>query len=139
LTDSIARDGTLARCDRDPATAQTDIECANARRAALAVQLEEERARRTVLERESAAKIEALRREFEAQQRARAAEAEEGALLDAAPSSDLSDEALNALVAPAANDTSGLTALGDGPISSAAVGSSSPDSPSSGPSSPAAD
>src|SRR5690606_20291428 len=77
LNDSIARDGTLARCDRDPAAAQTDIECANARRAALAVQLEEERARREALERESAAKIEALRLQFEAQRRAReAAEAE---------------------------------------------------------------
>ena len=71
LNDKIARDGTLARCDRDPVAAQTDIECANARRAALAVQLEEERARREALERESAARIEALRREFEAQRRAR--------------------------------------------------------------------
>ena len=80
LTDSIARDGTLARCDRDPTGAQTDIECANARRAALAVQLEEERARREALERESAAKIEAMRREFEAQRAAReAAEAEAAA------------------------------------------------------------
>lgn len=75
LNDSIARDGTLARCDRDPVAAQTDIECANARRAALAVQLEEERARREALERESAAKIEALRRAFEAQRAREAAEA----------------------------------------------------------------
>src|SRR5690606_2359939 len=66
LNDSIARDGTLARCDRDPVAAQTDIECANARRAALAVRLEEERARREALEREAAAKIEALRRALEA-------------------------------------------------------------------------
>src|SRR5690606_4735262 len=129
LNDSIARDGTLARCDRDAATAQTDIECANARRAALAVQLEEERARRTVLERESAAKIEALRREFEVQQRARAAEAEtaaaaeEGALPGAAPSPDLDDDAVNALIAPAAGDPSDLTALGAAPSSSGAVGS----------------
>ncbi|HEX6995542.1 MAG TPA: hypothetical protein VF339_15515 [Gammaproteobacteria bacterium] len=77
LNDSIARDGTLARCDRDPVAAQTDIECANARRAALAVLLEEERARREALERESQAKIEALRREFEARQAREAAEAAE--------------------------------------------------------------
>ncbi len=74
LADSIARDGALARCDRDPAGAQTDIECANARRAALTLQLHEERARRAALERESAAKIEALRREFE-ERRARDAAA----------------------------------------------------------------
>ena len=54
LENKIVRDGALARCDRDPAAARTDIECANARRAALAVQLQEERARRQALERESA-------------------------------------------------------------------------------------
>lgn len=79
LVDSIARDGTIARCDRDPAAAQIDIECANARRAALALQLDEERARRAALERESAAKIEALRREFEAQRAQEAAAAAESA------------------------------------------------------------
>lgn len=87
LEDSIARDGVLARCDRDPAAAQVDIECANARRAALEVQLQEERERREALERESAAKIDALRREFEARQRAldeAAAQADEDAAFDAA-------------------------------------------------------
>jgi len=81
LLDSIARDGTLARCDRDPIAAQSDIECANARRAALAIQLEEERERRAALERESEAKIEALRREFEARRAREAAAAAEAAAL----------------------------------------------------------
>lgn len=77
LDDQIARDGVLARCDLDPVAAQTDIECANARRAATTIQLRLERERREELERESAAKIEALRRQFEAQQLA-AQEAAEG-------------------------------------------------------------
>lgn len=106
LNDSIARDGTLARCDRDPVAAQSDIECLNARRAALAVQLEEERARREALERESAAKIEALRREFEAQRRAReaaeAAEAEQ-ALAGLAEDTGSSAESIDALAGPDAN------------------------------------
>src|SRR5690606_2019902 len=37
LADKIARDGVLARCDADPVAARADIECAQARRAALAV------------------------------------------------------------------------------------------------------
>lgn len=92
LTDSIARDGTIARCERDPATAQGDIECANAQRAAVTVQLREERERREALERDSAARIEALRRQFEAESRARAeaaanaaAEAERRLLEDVPP------------------------------------------------------
>jgi len=120
LNDSIARDGTLARCDRDPAAAH-DIECANARRAALAVQLEEERARREALERESAAKIEALRREFEAQRRAReAAAAEEAALAglapetgDAEPPDDFTDTDTDAGAAAApVNDATDSSAVG---------------------------
>lgn len=75
LLDKIARDGKIAGCDRDPVAAQRDIECANARRAATAVQLREERERRQALERESEAKIEAIRREFEAQRQAEAAAA----------------------------------------------------------------
>ncbi len=75
LADKIARDGVLARCDADPVAARADIECAQARRAALAVQLEEERARRAALERESEARIEALRRQYEAERQAREAAA----------------------------------------------------------------
>jgi hypothetical protein len=70
MEDSIARDGALARCDQDPVEAQRDIECANARRAATAVLLREERARREALELESERKLAALRRQVEAEQRA---------------------------------------------------------------------
>lgn len=97
LNDSIARDGAIARCDRDPAS-QQDIECANARRAAVTVQLREERERREVLERESAAKIDALRRQFELEQRAlaeaaalAAAEAERALLQDVPPDDERSE------------------------------------------------
>ena len=84
VEDSIARDGTIARCDKDPA-ASTDIECSNARRAAMAIQLRAERESRERLERESAAKIAALRREFEAQREAaRQAEAAAAAAAAAA-------------------------------------------------------
>lgn len=79
LENKIVRDGALARCDSDPGAARTDIECANARRAALAVQLQEERARREALERESAARIEALRRQYELERQAREADAEAAA------------------------------------------------------------
>jgi len=71
LDDKIARDGVLARCEADPAAARTDIECANALRAALTIQLQEERARREALERESAERIESLRRQYEAERQAR--------------------------------------------------------------------
>jgi hypothetical protein len=70
MDDSIARDGVLARCDQNPLEAQRDIECANARRAATAVLLREERARREALELESERKLAALRRQVEAEQRA---------------------------------------------------------------------
>lgn len=100
LIDKIARDGKIASCDRDALAAQRDIECANARRAATAVQLGEERRRREALERESASKIEALRREFEAQRAAAAtAAAAEAAAYDemwAAPPAAADDAAPNA-------------------------------------------
>lgn len=70
MEDSIARDGVLARCDRNPDAAQRDIECANARRAATAVLLRQERERRELLERESERKLEELRRRFAAEQQA---------------------------------------------------------------------
>lgn len=82
FADSIARDGALARCDQDPRAALRDIECANARRAATAVQLQEERSRRVLLERESERKLEALRQQFAAEQRA-AREAEVAAIDEA--------------------------------------------------------
>ena len=74
MEDRFAREGTLARCNADREATLHDLECANARRAASAIALEEERARRQALEVESEAKIEALRAEVE-RERQRALEA----------------------------------------------------------------
>jgi hypothetical protein len=65
MDDAIARDGTLARCNENREATAGDIECANARRAAAAIALREERARREALERESEQKLAALREELE--------------------------------------------------------------------------
>ena len=65
MDDDIARDGTLARCNEDREATLADIECANARRAAAAIALREERARREALELESEQKLAQLRAEVE--------------------------------------------------------------------------
>jgi hypothetical protein len=62
MEDKIAREGTLARCDTAPQDGQQDIECANARRAEMAVALQLERERREVLQAESDRKIADLTR-----------------------------------------------------------------------------
>lgn len=75
MEDRIAREGVLARCDRER-EARDDIECANARRAAATVALRQERERREQLARESDRKIRALREQIERrEQLARDAEA----------------------------------------------------------------
>jgi hypothetical protein len=61
VNDRIARDGTLARCNQDRDATLRDIECANARRAAAAVAVRAEQARREQLELESERKRAALR------------------------------------------------------------------------------
>jgi len=71
MEDRIARDGTLARCNRDRESTARDVDCANARRAASAVALLEERARREELERESERKLAALRAQIVSRDRAR--------------------------------------------------------------------
>jgi hypothetical protein len=53
MEDDFAREGTLARCNQDRAASAGDLECANARRAAMAIALNEERVRREELEAES--------------------------------------------------------------------------------------
>lgn len=75
MDDEIARDGTLARCNENRDATATDIECANARRAAAAIALREERARREALELESEQKLAALREQVE-RERAAAREAQ---------------------------------------------------------------
>lgn len=81
MDDAIARDGTLARCNENREETLNDIECANARRAAAAIALREERARREALELESERKLAALREQVE---RERAAAREAQLLADAA-------------------------------------------------------
>lgn len=65
---SIARDGVLARCDEDEQAAQRDLECANARRAAMDQELAKEKASSRGLERESERKLEALRKREDTRQ-----------------------------------------------------------------------
>ena len=74
MEDAIARDGVLARCNRDRDATIDDLECSNARRAAAAVAVAGERVRSDELEEQSERKLVALRdrtaREEHAEQRA---------------------------------------------------------------------
>lgn len=65
MEDEFARDGTLARCNDEREDTLNDIECANARRAASAIALTEERVRRQQLEIDSERKLEQLRAQME--------------------------------------------------------------------------
>jgi hypothetical protein len=74
MEDGIAREGVLARCNRDRDATANDVECNNARRAAAAIALESERARSASREQQSERKLLAMRvrvaRDTEAQQQA---------------------------------------------------------------------
>lgn len=61
MDDGLARDGVLARCNQNREETLHDEECVNARRAAATLALEAERARAPALERQSEAKMLALR------------------------------------------------------------------------------
>ena len=61
MEDGYAREGVLARCNRDRDATLSNEECAAARRAAAAIALEAERARAPRLQQESQAKLLALR------------------------------------------------------------------------------
>ena len=69
MEDRLAREGTIAICNRDPIASRTDIECANARRAEAAIALRMERERREEFERESERRLESLRREMAERER----------------------------------------------------------------------
>jgi hypothetical protein len=101
LADRMVREGVIARCDAHPLESQRDIECANARRAATAEQLQEEQAKRKELERESERKLEALRRQYAA----RIVEREEktAALAEAAPAAAVPPPTQPAFGAPLAS------------------------------------
>lgn len=95
MDDSIAREGTLARCNSDREGTAHDIECANARRAAAAIALREEQERRAALERESERKLAELRAQIERRDRAkREAMAAALAAAEAAYEAQWADEAL---------------------------------------------
>jgi hypothetical protein len=86
--DGLAREGALARCNQDRGATADDVECANARRAAVAVAAELEQARSGDLAAESERKLSAMRdrsaREEQAQQNAElAAEAAADAAYEA--------------------------------------------------------
>jgi hypothetical protein len=82
MEDGYAREGVLARCNRNRDATLSDEECANARRAAAAIAVEAERARAPRLEQESEAKLLALR-EREARRAAAEREAANAALIAA--------------------------------------------------------
>jgi len=94
MDDEFARDGTLIRCNENRAATRDDLECANARRAAAAIALREERARREALELESERKIAELRAEIE-RERAAARLAEQRAQAAARAAYDAQWEARN--------------------------------------------
>lgn len=64
MDDRIAMDGTIAYCNENPEETINNIECANARRAAAAIALRQERERHEAFEIESERKLEALREEM---------------------------------------------------------------------------
>jgi hypothetical protein len=85
MEDAFAREGTLARCNAERDATTNDLECANARRAAVTVALLEERERREALEAESERLRTELRERIAQQQEAeRRAEALRRAVLQAA-------------------------------------------------------
>jgi hypothetical protein len=61
MDDGFAREGVLTRCNQNREETLNDAECNNARRAAATIALEAERARAPELERQSQAKLLALR------------------------------------------------------------------------------
>jgi hypothetical protein len=88
MEDGYARDGVLTRCNHDRAATLDNVECANARRAAAAVAVQDERARQNVLDAQSERKLVAMReraaRDQEAEQEAvDAAKAAEDAAYEA--------------------------------------------------------
>jgi hypothetical protein len=85
LEDRPLMEGTLARCNADRDGSHNDLDCANARRAAVTIALRVEEARREELERESERKLAALRDELaRREQREREALAEAEAARQAA-------------------------------------------------------
>ena len=70
MEDSIAREGTLVRCNADREETAGDLECINARRAAAALAARADAGKRDELEAQSEARLRAARQRYEAQQAA---------------------------------------------------------------------
>jgi hypothetical protein len=70
MDDSIAREGTLIRCNADRTATANDPECVNARRAASALAAQGETEKRDRLEAQSEARLLAVRQRYDAQQAA---------------------------------------------------------------------
>jgi len=70
MEDGYARDGVLTRCNHDRAATLDNVECANARRAAAAVAVQDERARQNALDAQSERKLVAMRDRAERDQQA---------------------------------------------------------------------
>src|SRR5690606_30617941 len=79
MEDSIARDGAIARCNQDRDATVNDPECANARRAAAVIAVQEERERSAALAAESERKLRQLRLQAERAEEAARIAAEEAA------------------------------------------------------------
>lgn len=79
MEDTIAREGTLVRCNADREATANEPECVNARRAAAAIAAQAEAEERGRLQAQSEARLLAARRRYEAQQeeQRRAREAEQ--------------------------------------------------------------
>ncbi len=77
MEDGLAREGVLARCNRDRRASGRDVECEAARRAAIAVAAQVEEARKAGLELESERKMLAMRDQLEMRDRAAAQAAAE--------------------------------------------------------------
>ncbi len=114
MEDAIAREGALARCNQDRDATLNDIECANARRAAAAVAVRDERERHSQLEGESQRKLLALR--------ARAAVEQEAAVQAAADKRAAAEAAYEARW----RDASKRPAAGAGADDGSAVGVGQP-------------
>lgn len=70
MDDSIAREGTLVRCNADREATANDIECINARRAAASLAAQADQGKQERLEAQSEARLRAARQRYDAQQAA---------------------------------------------------------------------
>jgi len=119
MDDSLAREGTLVRCNADRDATANDIECINARRAAQAIAAQEEEQKRARLEEQSEARLIAARQradaQFEAQRQAEVAAEQEAERAYEAQWSDTTTDTIATVGIPdtsSAGAVSGSTVVG---------------------------